>query len=186
LSADLGTELGESRSAATIVAPAPHGASPHPDHEPVASGRPERRVTLEEAVVAGAGTRATGVVPVSSVGEPATAGSAGVAGSTEPNDRGTESGDRARSAQLSCGPALDDPSRSGCADRTSFCIDHRPSRTISVWQADRELSGTGAVGRLEWESATTGTYHETRELSVAFLVSGSSPGHSTQPPRMAQ
>ena len=35
--ADLGAELGEPRSAATAVAPAPHGAGPHADHEPVAS-----------------------------------------------------------------------------------------------------------------------------------------------------
>ena len=48
-----------------------------------------------------AGTRTTGVVPVSPVGEPATARSAGIAGSTEPNDRRTESGDRARSGEVS-------------------------------------------------------------------------------------
>ena len=43
------------------------------------------------------GRAATGVVPAGSVGEPATARSAGVAGSTEPDDRGAEPGDRARS-----------------------------------------------------------------------------------------
>src|SRR5207244_4836377 len=32
--ADLGAELGEPGSAATAVAPAPHGAGPHPHHEP--------------------------------------------------------------------------------------------------------------------------------------------------------
>ena len=37
LSADLGTELGESRSAATAVASAPHGAGAHAPHEPTAS-----------------------------------------------------------------------------------------------------------------------------------------------------
>jgi transposase len=75
---------------------------------------------------------------------------------------------------------------SGSADGTGVRADHRESGAVSVWQADRELPGTGAVGGLERESATTGTYHETRQLSVAFLVSGSGPGHSTQPPRMAQ
>src|SRR5881628_1460551 len=44
--ADLGAELGESGSAATAVAPAPHGAGPHAHHEPVASGGPERRPAL--------------------------------------------------------------------------------------------------------------------------------------------
>src|ERR1700735_5312450 len=34
---DLGTELGESGSTATVVAPASHGAGAHADHEPVAS-----------------------------------------------------------------------------------------------------------------------------------------------------
>jgi len=46
LSADLGTELGESRSTATTVAPAPDGAGPHPDHEPTASGGDQRRTPL--------------------------------------------------------------------------------------------------------------------------------------------
>ena len=41
LSSDLGAELGEWRSATTVVAPAPHGASTHPDHEPTASRSPE-------------------------------------------------------------------------------------------------------------------------------------------------
>ena len=36
-SADLGTELGESRSTATAVAPAPDGAGAHADPEPTAS-----------------------------------------------------------------------------------------------------------------------------------------------------
>ena len=40
----------------------------------------------EEEVVAGMRTAATGVVPLSSLGEPATTGSAGVAGSTESDD----------------------------------------------------------------------------------------------------
>src|SRR5258708_16387862 len=37
LSPNLGAELGESRSTATALAPAPHGAVPHADHEPTAS-----------------------------------------------------------------------------------------------------------------------------------------------------
>jgi hypothetical protein len=39
-----------------------------------------------------------------------------------------------------------------------------------VWQADRELSGTGAVGEVERESASAGPYHETRQLTVALPV----------------
>ena len=96
---------------------------------------------------------------VSSVGEPATARSAGVAGSTEPDDRGADAGDRAGSGEVSRGAALDDASRGGCADGIGLRADHRESGAVSVWQADRELSGTGAVGGLERESATAGAYH---------------------------
>ena len=158
-SADLGAELGESGSAATAVAPAPDGAGAHADHEPVASGGAERRTALQEAVVAGSGTRATGVVPVSSVGEPATARSAGVAGPTEPDDCRADAGHRAGSGEVSRGAALADASRSGCADGAGVRADHRESGSVSVWQADRELSGTGAVGGFERESATAGTHH---------------------------
>ena len=100
--------------------------------------------------------------------------------------RGTESGNRARSAQLSCGPALDDPSRSGCADRAGFRADHRRSRPVSVREASSELSRTGAVGGLEWQSAATGAYHQTREFDVALLAGGSGSGRSSQPSGMAQ
>ena len=75
------------------MASAPHGAGAHPHHESAARGSPERRLTLQEEVMAGARTRTTGIVPVGTMGEPATTGSAGVAGSAEPDDHGTESGD---------------------------------------------------------------------------------------------
>src|SRR5437667_2644153 len=68
----------------------------------------------------------------------------------------------------------------------AFRINHRPSRTISVWQADRELCGTGAVGGLERESAATGAHHQTREFDVAFLDGGSGSGHSSQHSGTAQ
>src|SRR4029077_3861414 len=141
----LGTQLGESRSAATVVAPAPDGAGAHADDEPVASGGPERRSALQEEAVAGNRTKTVGGISTCSVGEPATAGSAGVAGSTEPDHRRTESGDRARSGEVPGGPTLADPSRSGSADRTGFRVDHRETGSLSVWEADRELFGTGSV-----------------------------------------
>src|SRR5260370_17628506 len=137
-------------------------------------------------MVAREGTRATEVVPVSSVGEPATARSAGIVGPTEPNDRRTESGDRARSGEVYGGPTLADPSRSGSADRTGFRVDHRETGSLSVWQADRQLSGTGAVGGFKWESATAGTHHETRELPVTFppfLGTLTRPGETSAPPQ---
>ena len=47
----------------------------------------------KKEVVAQTRTAATGVLPPGSVGQPATTRSAGAAGSAEPDDRGTESGD---------------------------------------------------------------------------------------------
>ena len=73
---------------------------------------------LQEEVVAGAGTGPTGVVPVGSVGEPATARSAGVAGSTEPDDRRANPSNRARSGEVSRGATFDDASRRGSIDRS--------------------------------------------------------------------
>ena len=44
------------------------GAGGHAHHESIASGGPERRLALQEKVVAGKRTAATGVVPVGSLG----------------------------------------------------------------------------------------------------------------------
>ena len=51
-SQDLGTEWGESGSAATVVASASHGADADSDHESTASGGAERGATLQKEVVA--------------------------------------------------------------------------------------------------------------------------------------
>ena len=57
---------------------------------------------------------------------------------------------------MPCGTAFDDPSRSGSADGSGFCANHRKSGSVRVWQADRKLFGTGTTGGLERESATAG------------------------------
>src|SRR6185437_4678747 len=93
LPADLGTELGEPRSAATAVASASHGAGAHANHEPTASRGVERRSALQKEVVARTRTAATGVVPPGSVGHAAAARSAGVTGSTDADDRGAKTSD---------------------------------------------------------------------------------------------
>src|SRR5260370_25196975 len=49
-----------------------------------------------------------------------------------------------------------------------------------MWQADRELSGAGAVGGVQRAAATAGTYHETRQLSVALPAGGSGASHGAQ------
>src|SRR5215469_12913487 len=96
-STDLGGGLGESRSAATVVAPTADGADAHSDHEPTAGDGHQRRLTLQEEVVARTWTPATGSVPTGPVGKPAPTRSAGVVGPTEPNHRGTKPGGRTRS-----------------------------------------------------------------------------------------
>src|SRR5258706_16333174 len=83
LSADLGTERGESGPAATAVAPAPDGAGAHADHESAASGGPQRRPAVQEEVMAGNREEATGGVPARPLGGAAPGGSAGVAGSAD-------------------------------------------------------------------------------------------------------
>ena len=185
-SADLGAELGKPRSTAIVVAPAPHGAGTHPDHEPVASGSPQRRTAREEEVVAGMRTAATGVVPLSSLGEPATTGSAGVAGSTESDDCRAEPSGRSGSGEVSGSPALDEPSRGGSADGFGLHTHHWGGRAIWLRQADCQLCRTGAAGEVERESATARTYHEAGKLHVALLAGGSGPSHSPQHPGMAQ
>src|SRR5260370_41924436 len=109
--------------------------------------------------MAGARTGATGVVPLSTVGEPTTARSAGTAGSTYADDHGADPSDRARGGKVSRGAAGDDASRSGGAHGTGLRADHGKSRSVSVWQADPVLLGAGAVGRFERGTATAPPDH---------------------------
>src|SRR5215469_14296688 len=44
--------------------------------------------------------------------------------------------------------------------------------TISVREADRGLSRTGALGGLERRTTKAGTYHQARQFSAALLISG--------------
>src|SRR5439155_23153313 len=113
-------------------------------------------------VVAGTRTRAAGIIPAGSVGQPATTRSSGVAGSTEPDDHGTEPGDPAGSGEVSRSASTDDTSRCWSAHRTGLRGDHRASRTVSVREAGGQLSRTGAAGRLQRESPQTGTHYQAR------------------------
>ena len=81
---------------------------------------------------------------------------------------------------------LSDASRSRSTHRTGLRADHRQSRALSVWQAGGQLSRSGAVGRLQRQSATAGTYHQAREFDVALLAGGSGAGHGAQSSGMAQ
>src|SRR6266852_2781574 len=136
--------------------------------------------------MAGAGAGATGVVQVSSMGKPATARSAGVAGPTEPYDCRADRGHRTGGREVSRGAALEDPSRSGCADRAGLRADHWPSGAISVWETDCELSRTGATGKVQRKSETAGSHHQTREFDGALFAGGGGAGHRAQSSRVAQ
>jgi transposase len=88
--------------------------------------------------------------------------------------------------KLSGGTAFADPPGSGCADGVGVRADHRASGTVSVRQADRVLSGAGAVGRFEWAAAPTGAHHETRQLAAAFSAGRSGAGDGAKRARMAE
>jgi hypothetical protein len=174
------------RTAATPVAPAPDGADAHASDESVTSGGAQRRPALQEEVVGESRTRATGGVSVSPVGKPATARSAGVAGSAEPDHHGAEPSDRAGSREVSRGAALADASRGRFSDRAGFRVNRREGGAVPVRQADCELSGTGAVRGVERRSATAGAHHETGQLASAFPAGGGSPSHGAQRPGVAR
>src|SRR5713226_4610942 len=120
------------------------------------------------------------------MGKPATVRSAGVVGSSEPDDRGTESGHRAGSRKVPRSAATDDSSRCRPTHRAGFCADHRESRAISVWETDCELSRTGATGKVQRKSETAGSHHQTREFDGALFAGGGGAGHSAQSSRVAQ
>jgi hypothetical protein len=104
----------------------------------------------------------------------------------EPDECRADASDRAGSGEMSGSAAVENPPWSRATDRTGVRADYRASRSVSVWQADREVSGTGAAGRFEREPATTRTYHEARELFVALPAGGSGASDGAQPPGMAQ
>src|ERR1700738_2848672 len=87
---------------------------------------------------------------------------------------------------MSRGAAVAEASWGGCTDGAGGRADRRASGPVSVWQADRELFGTGAVGGVERTAATAGTHHETRQLTAAFPAGGSGASHRAQRPGMAQ
>ena len=81
---------------------------------------------------------------------------------------------------MSGGAAIADASWSGFADGAGLRADHRESGAVSVWQADRELSGAGAVGGVERRSATAGTHQQARQLAAALLAGGSGASDGAQ------
>jgi len=102
------------------------------------------------------------------------------------HDCRVDAGHRAGGRAVSRGAAVADASWGRFSDGVGLCVDHRESGSVSVWQADRELSGAGAVGGVQRAAETARTHHETRQLCVAFPAGGSGASHSAQRPGMAQ
>ena len=58
---------------------------------------------------------------------------------------------------MSRGPAIHDASRGRSPDRTRLRAGDRNGGAVSLRQADRELSGTGTVGGLQWGASPART-----------------------------
>jgi transposase len=146
----------------------PDGAGAHAHHEPAASGGAERRSSLQEEVVAGswAGTRLQHR-------EEAEKFYRDLAGQGKSVRVGMEASGHARWFER-------------LLSELRFELWIGDAAEIRTKRADRELSGIGAVGGVEWESATARTYHETRQLTATLLISGSGASDGAQPPGMAE
>ena len=55
-----------------------------------------------------------------------------------------------------------------------------------MWETDCELSGTGAAGKIQRESAAFRSHHETRKFDVAFSAGRGGSGHGAQAAGVAQ
>ena len=93
--------------------------------------------------------------------------------------------------KCSCGTGSDRASGSAAAHDTSWCgvadgaglrVDHRDPATICLWQADRELCGIGADGRIQRGSSTAGSHQQTGEFFAAILAGGSGASHGARDP----
>src|SRR5215813_10667896 len=126
----MGTQSGESGSAATAVASPSVGADAHADHESAASASHERRQTHEKEAVERTGTSGARKADARSLGQPASARVVGAAGQDESEDRGANHSCRARSEEATRRVAADDPSWCGPAHGTGLRVDHRNSGAI--------------------------------------------------------
>ena len=73
----------------------------------------------------------------------------------------------------------------GSLTALAFVLISRDSATICLWQADRELCGVGANGRIQRRSSTAGAYQQTGEFSPAVLAGGSGASDGAERPRLA-
>ena len=96
------------------------------------------------------------------------------------DDRRTHCCCRAGSQEAARGSSLDDASWRGPAYGPRVCVDHGNSESISSWQADRQLRGDDSQRGLQWWQAAAGAHQQARQLVVALLAGGGSPGRGAE------
>jgi len=79
-----------------------------------------------------------------------------------------------------CWAVAEYASRRRTADGAGFRTSDWNTGTLPLWQASRQLCGVGAIGRVQWRSATTGTHQQTRQRAAALSVSRSGAGHGVR------
>ena len=157
-SADLGTQSGESRSAATTLAPTSAGANADAIEEPVPGHRPERRSTTQERVVEQAGAGPVRVARVGSVECAARARSAGTSGSLESRiDELSTAIEQTTEQRPEVQRLMTHP---GVGPITALCADPRSAGSVSLWQASRQLSGADPQRRIQQRSPTFRSYQQ--------------------------
>ena len=119
------------------------------------------------------------------VGEPTPARLARPARPAHAEDPGTEQagtdrGETARDATTETHPGV------GPLTALAFELVIGNAGTFSCAQADRQLRGAGAGGRVQRRSATAGPHQQTGQRSVALSAGGSGAGHGAQRSAMAQ
>ena len=70
------------------------------------------------------------------------------------------------------GATTHDASRCWSTDCAGLRSDHRVTGTFSLRQADRQLSGTDPLRRLQCQPAAAGTHQQTGELAFTFSSAG--------------
>ena len=130
-------------------------------------------------------TNSVGVVLIGSVGQPAATRTPGVVRPTEPEYPRVECSCGAGSDQATGSAAAHDASWCGFADGTGLRVDRGDPATICLWQADRELCGIGANGRIQRRSSTARPYQQTGEFSTAVLAGGSGASDGAERPGLA-
>ena len=143
-------------------------------------------VPAQESAMAAGWSQRTGIVSARSLGTPTSSRPARLIRPTDSEDPRLDASARGRSGEAAHRAATDDASRSRGIDGVGLRVSDWHSRTFWLWQANRQLCGSGSYGGIQRGSATSGTYQQTRQRAVAVLAGGSDAGHGAQSTALAQ